>query len=79
MKPQGERLEKELKIDALPPAIGYETRAAIAAEYRIRSGSVQSDVYTADSDAGNEQDPELVVAKEAEGSDSPAIALRKKI
>ena len=49
-----------------------------ASESRIRTGSVQSDCYTVETnDSGPEQDPEI--PREPEGSDSPTMALRKKL
>ena len=69
-------MQKDMNIESLPVAIGYETKSA-ASEYRPRNGSVQSDCYTVETnDSGREEDPEI--PKEVEGSDSPSLTLRKK-
>jgi hypothetical protein len=70
---QGERLQKEMKIETLPPAIGYETKTA---HDRARSGTLESN-FTIDSNEP-EADPEIL-AHEGDISDSPKTLLRKKI
>lgn len=70
-------MQKDMNIESLPVAIGYEIKST-ATESRIRTGSVQSDCYTVETnDSGPEQDPEI--PREPEGSDSPTMSLRKKL
>lgn len=68
---QREKMQHELNIDTLPPAIVYETKTI-----RDRSGSILSN-FTAES-LEEPEDPEIA-AKEGLLSDSPKISIRKKI
>ncbi len=73
---EGEKMQKEMNIDALPVAIAYESKIDPSMAHRRRSASVQSNntVDTVESDV----DPEILM-NDLEVSDSPAISLRKKI
>jgi hypothetical protein len=65
-------MQNELAVDSLPSAIAYETKA----EHRHRSASVQSNVSTESADS--EFDVEIVM-NDLEPSDSPAVAIRKRL
>lgn len=71
-------MQKDMNIDSLPMAIGYEIKGEKSSDYRTRNGSVQSDTYTLETmdSGGAEGDPEI--PREVEGSESPTMALRKK-
>jgi hypothetical protein len=71
-------MQNDMNIESLPVAIGYEMKVAVSAEYRLRNGSVQSDNYTVET-ANSDLDFDPEVPRESEGSDSPAMSLRKKL
>lgn len=73
---EGEKMQKELNIDALSVAIAYEPKADPLTMFRRRSASMQSNttVDTTESDV----DPEIIM-NDLEVSDSPANSLRKKL
>jgi hypothetical protein len=73
---QGEKMQKEMNIDAVSVAIAYEPKPDLSTAFRRRSASMQSNttVDTTESDV----DPEILM-NDLEVSDSPAISLRKKI
>lgn len=72
---QGETMIKEMTVDTLPPAIGYEPKAD-ERMYRRRSASVQSNntVETVESEIDVE-----ILLNDLEVSDSPNISIRKRI
>jgi hypothetical protein len=88
---EGEQLQKDMSIDTLPVAIGYENVSGPSeVRFRMRSHTIESDNITQDSDpdvlggapgggagGAGEKDPELV--KPVDGSDSPSLQLRKKL
>ena len=82
---EGEQLQKEMSIDNMPAAIGYEPQTAIVGgTFRGRSATIESEGTEATGDSQENlgatsapADPELV--KNPDGSDSPTIALRKKL
>jgi hypothetical protein len=80
---EGEQLQKDMIIDTLPAAVGYESvTGASEMKFRMRSHTIESDNITNDSDpevGGGpvERDPEM--AKDPDGSDSPSLQLRKKL
>ena len=71
-------MQKDMNIESLPVAIGYEMKAPESNITRIRTMSMQSDGYTVETnDSGLEIDPEI--PRENDGSDSPSLSLRKKL
>jgi hypothetical protein len=66
-------MQNELAVDSLPPAIAYEPKVD---HMRRRSASVQSNVTTESGDS--EVDVEIIM-NDLEPSDSPAIAIRKRL
>lgn len=71
-------MQKDMNIESLPVAIGYEMKTVEPLLSRLRSPSMQSDGYTIETnDSGPDIDPEI--PREIEGSDSPSITLRKKL
>lgn len=74
-KEEGETMIKEMSVDTLPPAIGYEPKYE-ERMYRRRSASVQSNntVDTVESDVDIE-----ILMNDLEISDSPNIIIRKRL
>jgi hypothetical protein len=70
-------MQKDMNIESLPVAIGYEMKSTEFTGCRPTSLSMQSDGYTVEtSDSGPDVDPEI--PRENDGSDSPTLTLRKK-
>ncbi|RYY86391.1 hypothetical protein EON63_05845 [archaeon] len=69
-------MQKEMSLDNFTTAIAYEPKHDPIAAFRRRSASIQSNntLDTAESDV----DPEILL-NDMEVSDSPNVALRKKI
>ena len=81
---EGEQLQKEMSIDNMPVAVGYEPQERIVGTFRGRSATVESENTEGTSDSLEREgapampaDPELV--KPADGSDSPLLTLRKAL
>lgn len=74
-KEEGETMIKEMAVDTLPPAVGYEPKVE-ERMYRRRSASVQSNntVETVESDVDIE-----ILMNDLEISDSPNIIIRKRL
>lgn len=74
-KEEGESMIKEMAVDTLPPAIGYEPKSE-ERMYRRRSASVQSNntVETVESDIDIE-----ILMNDLEVSDSPNLIIRKRL
>jgi hypothetical protein len=72
-------MQKDLNMDTLPPAIGYETKSTLSSDHsRNRSGTVTSNITT-DNEA-IDFDPEVLGAiLDAEPSESPNQTLRKRM
>ena len=70
---EGEKIQKEMSVDSLPPAIAYETKEPT---HRRRSASIQSNttIDTVESDVDIE-----IVMNDLEVPDSPSLAIRKRL
>lgn len=68
-------MQKEMSVDALPPAIAYEVKTDALTHRTRRSSTIQS--YQSDT-AESDVDVEILMA-DLEVSDSPNLVIRKKI